>query len=231
MPSLVNRKYREWTEGLDTHQSMISIFEHIRDIPYSLAIPCHDPVTGPEEMLRAGKGYCTPKHYLLAAMFRKLNLSVVYATVAFLWNDPGLNYPAALRELAAGMPVAHHLACRVQIGCRWALVDATWDSPLAKAGFPVNDHWDGYADTRWAVRPFRSPVRTAYCRTLTNEPCRTSGEAELSPVDGEKDHWDEDDQSRYFAQKVSLRTPEDRERIAKFYREFDLWLETVRRSC
>ncbi|WP_321505366.1 hypothetical protein [uncultured Methanoregula sp.] len=230
MPSLVNRKFREWTEGLDTHQGMISVFEHIRDIPYSLEVARHDPVAGPEEMLRIGKGYCGPKHYLLAEMFRKLNLNVVYATIAFSWNDPDLRYPPALRELAVHIPVAHHLACRVQIGCRWALADATWDRPLARAGFPVNEHWDGYADTRWAVKPLRSPVRTAFCRTLTNEPCRTKDEAELLPVDGEKDHWDAEDHARFYRGKVSARTPDDLERIARFYREFDAWLIRVRQE-
>nr|WP_321350185.1 hypothetical protein [uncultured Methanoregula sp.] len=228
MPSLVASAFKEWTHGLDTHQSMISIFEHIRDIPYSLAVPRGDLLSGPEEMLRIGRGYCGPKHYLLADMYRRLNLNVVYATIAFSWNDPDIRYPPGLRELAAIVPVSHHLACRVQIGCRWVFVDATWDRPLARAGFPVNEHWDGRSDTRCAVKPLRSPVRTAFCRTLKNEPCRTGDEAELSPVDGEKDHWDAKDQSRYYHNKISVRTPDERERIARFFQEFDAWLELVR---
>jgi hypothetical protein len=230
MSSLVTRKFVEWTDGLETHQSMISIFEHIRDIPYSLTVSLSDPVSGPEEMLRIGRGYCGPKHHLLAEMYRKLNLNVVYATFPFLWNDPDLHYPPRLRELAAGVPVSHHLACRVQIGPRWVLVDATWDPPLARAGFPVNMHWDGFADTKCAVKPLRSPVRTAFCRTLTNEPCRTKDEAGLLPLGGENDHWDPEDQSRYYRDKVAVRTAKDLDRIARFYREFEAWLIRVRQG-
>jgi transglutaminase-like putative cysteine protease len=231
MPSLVTSAFKEWTSGLDTQQSMISIFEHIRDIPYSFAVPRGDPVSGPEGMLRAGRGNCGPKHYLLAEMYRRLNLSVVYATIAFSWNDPDLHYPPRIRELAASVPISHHLACRVQIGCRWVFVDATWDRPLVRAGFPVNEHWDGRADTKCAVKPLRSPVRTAFCRTLKNEPCRTRDESELCPVDGEKDHWDAEDESRYYREKVSVRTPDERERIARFYHDFDAWLERVREEA
>ncbi len=109
-----------------------------------------DPKTSPEQLLKAGKGSCGPKHYLLAEMYRKLNLSVVFATIAFSWNDPDLRYPSELRKQAVRLPAAYHLACRVQIGCRWILVDATWDLPLGRAGFPVNDHWDGYSEMRCA---------------------------------------------------------------------------------
>ena len=148
MTSLVNDAFAEWTEGHETRQSMVSVFSHIRDIPYSLRIPLLDPETSPELLLAAGKGSCGPKHYLLAKMFRKLNLHVVYATIAFLWDDPDIRFPPELRKIARQLPVAYHLACRVQVGCRWILVDATWDRPLAKAGFPVNDRWDGYSEMR-----------------------------------------------------------------------------------
>jgi hypothetical protein len=113
---------------------MISIFMHIRDIPYSFGITAHDLKKTGRPITRAGKGSCVPKHYLLAEMFTKLNLIVMYATIPFSWNDPDLRYPTALRKYAAMVPIAHHLACCVQIGCRWVLVDATWDPLLQKAG-------------------------------------------------------------------------------------------------
>ncbi|MDO9033970.1 MAG: hypothetical protein Q7U51_02030, partial [Methanoregula sp.] len=188
--------FHEWTHGLDNRKSMCSIFSHVRDIPYSLVVPVNNSKNPQEQILVAGKGSCGAKHYLLAEMFRKLNLNVVYATFPFLWNDPDLKYPPLLRKLAATLPVAYHLACRVQIGCSWVLVDATWDLPLAKAGFPVNGDWDGYSETKCAVKPLKSPVRTAFCRTATNEPCRGKDEAALKSVDGEKNHWEEEDRAR-----------------------------------
>jgi hypothetical protein len=106
-----------------------------------------------------------------------------------------------LRKQAVRLLIAYHLACRVQIGCRWILVDATWDCPLGRAGFPVNDHWDGYSETRCAVKPLKSPVRTVFCHTLKNEPSRAKGEAELCGTDGEKNHWDVVDRERYYRKK------------------------------
>ena len=231
MTSPVNDAFEEWTEGLDTRQSMISVFTHIRDIPYSLRVPLPNPENSPELLLAAGKGSCGPKHYLLAEMVRKLNLSVIYTTTAFVWDDPDLHYPPELRKLARRLPVAYHLACRVQIGCRWILVDATWDRPLAKAGFPVNDHWDGYSEMRWAVKPLKSPVRLAFCPGLKNRQCGEEGEAEeLCPVEGEKNHWQAEDQARYYREKFAGRTPENVMRMAQFFRDFESWLVRVRKD-
>jgi hypothetical protein len=227
MTSLVNDTFAVWTKGLDTRESMISIFSHIRDIPYSVTVPVHDPKISAEQLLMARKGSCAPKHYLLAEMFRKLNISVVYATIAFLWTEQDFHYPPYLRKQAISLPTAHHLACRVQIGCRWILVDATWDRPLAKAGFPVNDHWDGYSETRCAVKPLKSMVRKALSRTGTNEPCQA--EDGRCPTDGEKVHWQVEDRVRYYRDKVALCTSDDVERITRFHRDFDVWLERIRR--
>jgi hypothetical protein len=228
MSSLVNDFFQDWTHGLDPHQSRISIFEHIRNIPYSLSIPMRDPKTAPEQLLSAGKGYCGPKHYLLGAMYRRLGLDVVYATFPFLWNDPDIRYPPHLRMLAAAVPIAYHLACRVRINGRWVLVDATWDPPLARGGFPVNEHWNGYADTRCAVKPLRSAVRTAFCRTATNEPCRDSSTREMNSLDGEQDHHNEGEHFRYYFQKTEKRTPEEADKIMHFYPAFEVWLESLR---
>ena len=93
MASLVTARFQEWSRGPDPRQSLIPVFEHIRDIPYSLAVPMTDPATAPERILELGKGSCGPKHYLLAEMYRRLGFDVVYATFPFLWDDPDLQYP------------------------------------------------------------------------------------------------------------------------------------------
>lgn len=228
MSSLVHDFFYNWTQGLDPQQSRIAIFEHIRNIPYSLSVHMTDPKTAPEQLLFIGKGYCGPKHYLLAAMYRKLGLEVVFATFPFLWNDPDLRYPPDLRTLAAAVPIAYHLACRVRINGRWVLVDATWDPPLAGGGFPVNEHWDGISETRCAVKPLRSAVRTAYCRTATNEPCRNNLEKELHPLDGEQNTGNEVAHHRDYLQKTGMRTSEEIEKISRFYPAFEKWLESLR---
>lgn len=230
MTSLVNASFHDWTFGLDPCQSRISLFEHIRDIPYSFSFRMNNPKTAPEQILSAGKGYCGPKHYLLAAMYRKLGLEVVFATFPFLWNDPDLLYPPNLRALAAAVPVAFHLACRVRINGRWVLVDATWDPALANGGFPINEHWDGYSETRCAVKPLRSAIRTAYCRTGTSEPCRDNCVRDLNSLDGEQNYRDQAGQFRYFSQRTGKRSPEEIDKIARFYPAFESWLESLRAS-
>ena len=104
MSGLVDEKFREWTAGLDVKEGMISVFQHIRDIPYSLAVPMTDPKTAPEQILVLGKGHCGPKHYLLAEMYRRLGFEVVYAIFPFLWNDQDLPYPPELRQLGNRSP-------------------------------------------------------------------------------------------------------------------------------
>jgi transglutaminase-like putative cysteine protease len=228
MSMLVDEKFREWTADLDGKDALISVFEHVRDIPYSFAVTLADPDTAPEQILSCGRGNCGPKHYLLAEMYRRLGYDVVYATFPFLWNDPDLHYPPDLRELATGLPVAHHLACRVRIDSCWVLVDATWDLPLARGGFPVNRHWDGRTDTLCAVKQLRSSVRTAFCRTTTNEPYRARNEQDLNPLDGEQDYGDVMSHARFYREKTGTRSSEETERIRRFYREFDSWLQDIR---
>lgn len=230
MPKLVDATFLKWTANLDTHSSLIAIFQQVRDIPYTLTAMETQGIPPEERILVAGRGSCGPKHYLLAEMYRRLGFDVVFATFPFLWNDPDVRYPQELRTLATGLPVAYHLACRVRINNRWVLVDATWDRPLKGAGFPVNEHWDGRADTLCAVKPIRSAIRTAFCRTATNEPCRDSREVELRSLDGERVHGDEEDHAQYYRQKVRIRSPDEIERIHRFYREFDTWLVQVRKT-
>jgi hypothetical protein len=228
MSTLVDEKFREWTAGMDGIDGAISIFERIRDIPYSLAVPMTDPDTAPEQILSLGKGYCGPKHHLLAEMFRRLGYEVVYATFPFQWNDPDLLYPPELRELAGGLPVVHHLACRVQINNRWVLVDATWDLPLARGGFPVNECWDGLANTFCAVKPLQSPVRTAFCRTATNQPFRNRREQDMKLINGEQDYNDAGAHARHYRGKTGMKTADEIERIRRFYLLFDEWLQEIR---
>ena len=229
MGSLVKQKFKEWTEGLDTRQSMISIFYHIRDIPYALVTDpvFHDPELGPEMILEEGIGSCAPKHHLLAMMYRMLNVNVVYATFPFLWGAQGIRYPAILREQAKTLPVAYHLACRVQIGCRWALVDATWDPPLGVAGFPVNVHWDGTADTKCAVLPLNAPARAIRRKIQAKENPDTC-EPEPPSTEWEKNHWEADDRERYYREMTGRRTQEDLQRTRRFYQELNVWMEQVR---
>jgi hypothetical protein len=149
---LFEQKFREWTAGKDAVQARINIYRQIRDIPYGV-IP---ELNHPEkyiEILNLRMGSCTPKHFLLANMFQRLGLLVLYAVYPFRWYEDAIEYPPGLKQLARELPISHHLACRVEIKGRLVLVDATLDPPLKKFGLPVNEDWDGFSDTILPMTP------------------------------------------------------------------------------
>ena len=145
--------FMEWTQGKSPKEARISVFEHIRDIPYAIVPELRDPKVGAKKMLEINKGGCQPKHYLLGLYFGKLGIPVKYVTYNFHWDDPVIKYPADLARVIKELPAAYHLAVKAQIEGKWVLVDASWDKPLAKLGLPVNDSWDGVSNTRNAVVP------------------------------------------------------------------------------
>ena len=155
---LIYTTFNKWTENLGLTESMINIFENVRNNPYMVIPELNNPKSGPVGLLRRGKGSCSPKHFLIAIMFKKLGIPVKYVTCPFSWDDPAIDYPLKLRKLAVKVPICYHLACKACIRGRWVLVDATWDPPLKKVGFPVNEKWDGISDTICAVKPLAETV-------------------------------------------------------------------------
>jgi len=153
--TILDEKFRQWTAGKDAVQARISIFEHVRDIPYAV-LPDLIDAERYIDILRLGKGSCTPKHFLLGSMFERLGLLVLFAVYAFQWGERAElldDYPQQLKEMSREMPPSHHLACRVEINGKLVLVDATLDSPLIKADLPVNEYWDGFNDTELPMTP------------------------------------------------------------------------------
>ncbi|MDD4879222.1 MAG: hypothetical protein PHR22_02045 [Candidatus Omnitrophica bacterium] len=150
---IITQKFNEWTEGKGPKEARISVYEHIRDIPYAIIAAMRDPKVGPAALIERNRGSCNPKHVLLAGLFGRLGLEVKYANYAFNWDDPAVKYPPELKALVKKIPNGNHLAVKALIDGRWVLVDATWDPPLKKAGFPVNESWDGVSDTKNAVTP------------------------------------------------------------------------------
>jgi hypothetical protein len=151
MGEIIKENLEKWTEGLEPLDARISVFEHIRDIPYKVIPELRSRDTGPRKILELMCGSCTPKHFLLGAMFEMMDVPIKYVSFPYSWDQKHVDYPDELREWARLIPTEYHLACSVRIGEEWVLVDATWDPPLAKAGFPVNESWDGISDTKVAV--------------------------------------------------------------------------------
>jgi hypothetical protein len=110
-----------------------------------------------------------------------------------------LKYPEEIQKLASLLPPGHHLACKALIKDRWIIVDATWDLPLQKAGFPVEGAWDGIHDTKIAVNAL-------------DEIDHETLKERLEFLSEQKKTWSERDISCY----------------AEFIQKFNHWLEQLR---
>lgn len=198
--NIIEEKFKEWTGSGDALAARVAVFEHIRDIPYALVPELRDPETGPAGILKLCKGSCVPKHYLLGMLFTKMGLAVKYASYIFDWDDKEIKYPSALRALTKEMPITAHLACKVNINGKWVLVDATWDPPLVKYGFPVNKKWDGLSDCRSAVTPIKEII-----------------------------HETLDEFVRFADERRKVYTEEEKETYAKFTTQLNDWLVIIRK--
>lgn len=148
---IILERFQEWTDGMNPLDASISVYDHIRDIPYAVVYG-RNPETAQEEMLLENRGSCTAKHTLLSEMFERLGIQTRYVSHIFSWTDFPRQYPKELAELAAQMPHSDHLFCQAYIGRDWVNVDATWDSKLSNSGFPVNENWDGLSSQYPAVK-------------------------------------------------------------------------------
>ena len=197
MRSILSSKFGEWTRR--PGEAVVNIFEGIRDIPYAVVPSLYGLEEGPAGMLNENRGFCVPKHYLFGVMCGRLGIKVKYCVYPFRWSDAVL--PERLKEQAGGLPVTMHLACKAMIGGKWALVDATWDAPLKKAGLPVNLRWDGLSDTLNAVKPLAEHV------------CASAEDAEA-----------------LLEEKNALYSISEKVSLARFSGDLNKWLEEVRSS-
>jgi len=152
MAGLVEQRFREWAGGKSGIGARQGIYQRIRDIPYAV-IPELNDLDRYVEILRLGRGSCTPKHFLLGNMYQRLGMLVLYAVYPFRWDEAEVDYPPRLRRLAAELPINYHLACKVDIDGELVLVDATLDISLEKLGLPVNREWDGRSNTLLPMNP------------------------------------------------------------------------------
>ena len=152
---MLDEKFRQWTQGKSVAQARVSIYQRIRDIPYAV-IPQLVDAERYVDILKLGKGSCTPKHFLLCNMYQRLGLLVLYVVYPFRWDEwdeTEFDYPPRLKKLAEELPTGYHLACKVEIDGKLVLVDATLDSALKNAGLTVNQDWDGVSDTLLPMNP------------------------------------------------------------------------------
>ena len=149
-----------WTDGLSPTEQRISIFSHIRDIPYAIIPEWRESDDIIRMMISENKGWCGPKHHLLLWMFEQLGISIQFTMIPFRWQDQPVKYPDELRACFPYLSPSHHLCCLGYLDNSWKMIDATWDPPLEQVGFPINDPWDGYSATIPAVIRWDENTRT-----------------------------------------------------------------------
>lgn len=143
--------FQRWTYGLSPVEKRIWIFSSIRDIPYAIVGEWADTEDILKRMIQENKGWCGPKHRLLFWMYQRLGIPIKYLLVPFRWQDQPVSYPDSVRAHFPYLPDSRHLCCMIYLHNSWQILDATWDTPLRKAGFPVNEPWDGIKETALAV--------------------------------------------------------------------------------
>lgn len=139
----------EWTRGRDPLAARISVFERVRDIPYQ-----YPSSRQPREVLRAGRGSCSGKHYLLGELFRALGLGVRNMICSHRFNESPLPFPEEMQSLLLKNEIVDlHDFLQVSVDGQWIEVDATWECGLREFGFPVTDEWDGRSSMLLTVSP------------------------------------------------------------------------------
>ena len=129
---IIEQKIKQLTNGLPADKASKKIFEYIRDRPYHLV-----PLSNASQLIKNGFGDCRGKHDLLAKMFSVLKIPVKHFHMEFDWR----NSPLPKQIISKLKPVGFiwpHYSLKALIDDKWIIVDATWDSALKKAGFPVN---------------------------------------------------------------------------------------------
>ena len=138
-------------------KALVRAYKQTRDLPFWINIGQAGNLRETLKDIKIRKkGSCSSKHYLLGSLCEKLGMSVTYLTHPFYWQGLGVAYPDSIKRLVDKMSLQYHLALKVSSNSDSFILDATWDPPLEKAGFPINravENLRDLEDTRIAVVP------------------------------------------------------------------------------
>ena len=138
---------------------LASIYKWVQEMPFETNLTngqnYHEKI---KYILINKRGSCSPKHYLLGSVYENLNIQLLFLTHPFYWHDLEVDYSRHIKKLAAKMPISYHLALQIGLEGENILIDATWDSPLEKAGFNVNHIKEEIQNTHLAVKPCESCI-------------------------------------------------------------------------
>lgn len=135
--------------GRDARPPLVALFAFVQAMPYRWPGPRDAAHT-----LEHGWGTCSGKNYLLAELLQAAGIACAHTLVSgdLTHNPPGV--PPEMRRLLDAGPLPDvHSALSVLGPAGPVTVDASWDPPLARLGFPVARNWDGTTDTPLAIAP------------------------------------------------------------------------------
>jgi len=128
-------------ECLSPQERLVCAYLSIRDIPYG-SPNSPSPSTVIERNRGTGKG----KHMLLKMVLLSLGYEVKQFWARHDFSRLPIHpWPDALTAFRGEKITGFHDFLKVRIGDRWVTVDATYDAPLERLGFPVYA-WDGLGD-------------------------------------------------------------------------------------
>lgn len=145
----IRAAYDDWTRGRDPAAARISLFEHVRDLPYQ-----YPASRNPLDVLRRGSGSCSGKHYLLGELFRRQGVPVRHMMCTHRFNDSPLPFPERMQDLLRKNEIVDvHDYLQISVDGTWIDVDATWPLVLRDFGLPATDDWDGKSPMTLSVIP------------------------------------------------------------------------------
>jgi len=125
---------------VSTIAARIKAFEHVRDIPYRFNF--RDRSKDTTSLSKSG---------MLKKLLADFGVAAYGVCCSYRWDSTRM--PPELVAKAPHPESQHHfLHAFIPETRKWVRVDATWDSGLKAAGFPVAE-WDGLDSTILAVTP------------------------------------------------------------------------------
>lgn len=151
---------------IDNEENLVMLYKWVRDFPFVAMSSTGNYFKDLMYIKVHQRGSCSPKHYFLGAIYESLGIPVKYLTYPFYWKDLDIDWPDSIKRLVEKMPLQYHLAIEITVDEQSFFLDATWDSPLEKVGFPVNRIGDKLTNTKNAIVPYNDPIihQTAFER-------------------------------------------------------------------